>query len=102
MTLSTDPWPVRLLPDSAALLERFARTIFRTKIDAATRNNYTGKALAKKTARPTQDLQLFPAQPGTLLNFKLGKSKYRTAGTVKQRQSQAPARQIFDIERFVK
>ena len=43
MTLSTKPCPIRLLSDSAALLERFARTIFRTKIDAATRNNKTGK-----------------------------------------------------------
>ena len=56
VTLSTDPWPIRLLSDSAALLERFARTIFRTKIDAAgnrrgppcmsdnpTGRNYTGK-----------------------------------------------------------
>ena len=56
MTLSTKPCPIRLLSDSAALLERFARTIFRTKIDAAgnrrgppcmsanpTRSNYTGK-----------------------------------------------------------
>jgi len=52
---------MRLLSDSAALLERFARTIFRTKIDAAgnrrgppcmgdnpTRSNYTGKRWRKK------------------------------------------------------
>ena len=38
-TFATKPCPMRLLSDSAALLERFARTIFRTKIDAATRNN---------------------------------------------------------------
>ena len=38
-TLSTEPCPMQVLSDSAALLERFARTIFRTKIDAATRNN---------------------------------------------------------------
>ena len=56
MTLSTKPCPMQVLSDSAALLERFARTNFRTKCDAAgerrgpsrvdhiqTRRNYTGR-----------------------------------------------------------
>ena len=56
MALSTEPCPMQLLSDSAALLERFARTNFRTKCDAAgerrgparvdhiqTRRNYTGR-----------------------------------------------------------
>ena len=55
----------------------------------------------EKIARPTPDLQLFPAQPDALLNFALGRSEYRTAGTVKQQNSQGAACQIFDIERFV-
>ena len=55
-TLSTKPCPIRLLSDSAALLEPFARTKFRTKCDAAgerrapprvddipTRRNFTGR-----------------------------------------------------------
>ena len=56
MTLSTKPCPIRLLLDSAALLERFARTNFQTKCDTAgerrapprvddmpTRRNFTGR-----------------------------------------------------------
>ena len=56
MTLSTEPCPMQVLSDSAALLERFGRTNFRTKCDAAgerrgpprvdhiqTRRNYTGR-----------------------------------------------------------
>ena len=55
----------------------------------------------KQTARPTPDLQLFPAQPAAPLNFTLSRSEYRTAGTVKQQNFQGAACQIFDIERFV-
>ena len=55
-TLSTKPCPIRLLSDSAALLEPFAWTNLRTKRDAAgehrapprvddipTRRNFTGR-----------------------------------------------------------
>ena len=67
MTLSTEPCPMQLLSDSAALLERFARAKLRTKFDAAgicrnlpcmddipTRRNYTGRCWRKDCTTNTR------------------------------------------------